>query len=219
MSQSGFKHGKKPLTSADVYSATKHVLDLDRIYTYEIDTGDRIIRAKDVTISTDGRTLTFDSSMLADSGTYSSAWVDEFSDYIEESKIERHSVKYNNEKDLCIERVLETLSIAKTMLIKECRTDHVKKVECKMTPAVRHNLESAYRKLMMFGKQMPYVPCYNNDFEELPHELKVENQLGVKITVVNPEEYGEYYFELIGAIRKSDFDYVDNNYSRDTFTY
>lgn len=219
MSQPGFKLGKKPLTAADVYSTTKHTLDLDRTYVYGIDTGDKIVRAKDVTISADGHTLTLDASMFADSGTYSSTWVSELSDYMEERKIERHSVKYNNKKDLCIEHVLETFSIAKTMLIKECNTDRVKKVECKMTPAVRHNLESAYRKLMMFGKQMPYVPCYNNDFEELPHELKVENQLGVKITIVNPEEYGEYYFELIGAIRKFDFDYVGNNYIQDTFTY
>lgn len=174
---------------------------------------------KDVTISLDGRTLILDSSVLADSGTYASTWASELSNYKRESKIERHSVKYDDEKDLCIERVLETFSIAKTMLIKECNTDRVKKVECKMTPVVRHNLESAYRKLMMFGKQMPYVPCYNSDFEELPHELKVKNQSGVKITIVNPEEHGEYYFELIGVLKKSDFNYVGNNYSQDTFTY
>lgn len=149
------------------------------------------------------RPMSIDPSTLDSVEECPSAWFSDCIDYSEFRGTSKRRVHYTDEEDLSVKNILDTYSIAKTMLIQTCETNQMLRVECRMTPAVRNNLKTAYKKLIMFGKDMPYVPCYDKFLEELPHEIDVERKSGVKIKMLDPNEYGEYYFELAGVIRNS----------------
>lgn len=149
------------------------------------------------------RPISIDPYMLDSEEEYPVAWFSDCIDYSEFRGTSKRRVHYTDEEDLSVRNILDTYSIAKTMLIQTCETNKMLRVECRMTPAVRNNLKTAYKKLIMFGKDMPYVPCYDKFLEELPHKIDVERKSGVKIKILDPNEYGEYYFELTGVIRNS----------------
>lgn len=118
-------------------------------------------------------------------------------------------VMCNNINDLTVDRVLKTLSIAKSKLMIECTPIHVKKIECSMTPLVRKNIISASKKLKMYGKKIPIVARFDEYGNKLPDEIEIDGiNNGIILNFVDSNEYGEFYLELKGIMSpKSSYDF------------
>ena len=109
-----------------------------------------------------------------------------------------HIVACSNEGDLTPDRVLKTLSAVKGRLMMDLAPVQVKSIECIMTPTVRQNIVTASRKLKMYGKPRPIIASFDEFGKRLPDEIEIGNTSGITLKIVDPKDYGEYYFELKG---------------------
>lgn len=123
---------------------------------------------------------------------------------VEENRIDmtdnyRYAVACHNHSDLSPERILKSLSIMKSKLMMECMPIRVEKIECKMSPMVKKNIISAYRKVSMYGKKTPFVACFDDYGRRLPDEIQIDTIRGMDLKIVDPKIYGENYlvFETI----------------------
>lgn len=82
--------------------------------------------------------------------------------------------------------------------------DHI---ECTMTKTTKQNIITNYRKLSMFGKKTPFIPHFDEFFNELPTTLEVYG--GMKVKLVDDEEFGEYYLELKAILSDDISRFVD----------
>ena len=107
-----------------------------------------------------------------------------------------HIVICEDKDDLSTEKILKTLSAAKGKLMIDVAPIHIKKVICYMTPMVRRNVVTASKRLKMYGKKMPIIARFDEYGNRLPDEIEINGSSGMTLIIVNPEDYGELYFEL-----------------------
>lgn len=129
-------------------------------------------------------------------------------------KIETHvagerAVVCDDWKDLTVEHILTTLSVVKGRLMMELLPKRVKKLECSITPAVKQNIITASKKLKMYGKEMPIIPHFDEWGTRLPDEIKIGDHSGITLKIVNPEDFGEFYYELRATVFPADESYYD----------
>ena len=130
-------------------------------------------------------------------------------------KIETHvagerAVVCDDWKDLTVERILTTLSVVKGRLMLELSPKRVKKLECSITPAVKQNIITASKRLKMYGKEMPIIPHFDEWGTRLPDEIKIGDHSGITLKIVNPEDFGEFYYELRATVFPADEHYYDS---------
>jgi hypothetical protein len=97
---------------------------------------------------------------------------------------------------LSVERVLTTLSAVKGRLMFEIAPIHIKEIQCKMTPMVKKHIIDASKKLKMYGKKIPIIPSFDEYGNRLPDEIEIGDSRGITVQIVDPESYGNVYFEL-----------------------
>ena len=122
---------------------------------------------------------------------------------------DERAVVCNDPKDLSVEHVLTTLSVAKGRLMMELLPNRVKKLECSVTPTVKQNIITAGKKLRMYGKEIPIIPHFDEWGNRLPDEIKIGDHSGITLKIVNPEDFGEFYYELRATINPDEGSYYD----------
>ena len=130
-----------------------------------------------------------------------------------------HIIACSNADDLSTDRILKTLSAVKGRLMLDVAPVHIHTIECIMTPAVRKNIVTASKRLKMFGKKRPIIARFDEYGNRLPDEIEIGDTNGITLKIVDPSDYGEYYFELKGTefpqteykIRM-DSDYVEDEF-------
>lgn len=125
--------------------------------------------------------------------------------YVEDER----AVVCDEPKDLSIEHVLTTLSVVKGRLMMEVLPNHVKKLECSITPAVKQNIITASKKLKMYGKEMPIIPHFDEWGTRLPDEISIGDHSGITLKIVDPEDFGKFYYELKATVSPIDYSYFD----------
>ena len=119
---------------------------------------------------------------------------------------DRCRVVCDNEQDLTQDNILKNLSVVKSRLFLESAPSRLFKIECKMTPAVKQNIIMAYRKTNMYGKDIPFIPCFDEYGRRLDDRVNLDTLQGMTVNIVDPEEYGELYLEFNG-IMENTFDF------------
>lgn len=110
--------------------------------------------------------------------------------------------------DLSVERILITLSAVKGKLMLDTAPIHIiKEIQCKMTPMVKKHIIEASKKLKMYGKKSPIIPSFDEYGNRLPDQIEIGDNKGITVKIVEPEEYGDAYFEL-KAIEFPSIDYM-----------
>ena len=109
---------------------------------------------------------------------------------------QEHIVLCKDLLDLSVERVLTTLSAVKGRLMYEIAPIHIKEIQCKMTPLVKTHIITASKKLRMYGKTSPIIPSFDEYGNRLPDQIEIGDSQGITVQIVDPEKYGEVYFEL-----------------------
>lgn len=94
------------------------------------------------------------------------------------------------------ENILKYLPAFKGKLMLQVAPIQVKRIECDMTPAVKNNIVRAYKKLQMYGKTPPIIPRFDEYGNRLSDKINIDAIEGTEIHIIDPEEYGEYYFSL-----------------------
>lgn len=122
----------------------------------------------------------------------------------------KYAVACSDEHDLSQERILKSISMMKGKLMMQCSPVHVHRIECRMTPAVKNNIITAYRKLAMYGKKTPFVARFDEYGRRLPDEIKIDTLQGMNIKIVDPLDYGHCYLAFEGIIPDS-FAVTDEN--------
>lgn len=117
---------------------------------------------------------------------------------IQSSRKEDNIIVCQNKEDLSVDKVLKTLSAVKGRLMIEIAPVHIKKIECRMSPAVRDNIIKASKKLKMYGKNRPIIVCYDEWGNRLPDTINLDSMNGIDLFIVDPKEYNEYYLEMNG---------------------
>jgi hypothetical protein len=85
----------------------------------------------------------------------------------------------------------------------------VKSLECSITPAVKSNIIAAGKKLKMYGKQIPLVVHFDAWGNVLSNEIIIGDSSGINLKIVDPEEVGEFYFELRAKVSKDNPSFYD----------
>lgn len=122
-----------------------------------------------------------------------------------------YTVACSYEPDLAQDRILKSLSMMKGKLMMQCAPVHLKNIECKMTPAVKHNIITAYKRLERYGKKTPFVARFDEYGRRLPDEIKIETMQGMEIKIVDPLEYGTHFLEFKGVVH----DLFKTDYTKD----
>ena len=118
----------------------------------------------------------------------------------ESSYSRKYMVSCDDAIDLSKENILNTVSIMKSKLMMLCAPVKVKNINCKMTLETKNNLIKAYRKIEMYGKELPIIPAYDKYFRRLPDVINIDPMKGMTLNIVDPKEYGELYLEFEGVI-------------------
>jgi hypothetical protein len=134
------------------------------------------------------------------------------SDPIRNREIKR--VKCDDEQELSIDRILKTISAVKGQLTAciysstEHPHPHIASITCNMTPEVKQHIITASKKLKLYGKNIPIMPCFDKWGYQLPDKLQIDGDNGITITLVDPEKCGKiYFFELIAEVFYYNYDY------------
>ena len=113
----------------------------------------------------------------------------------------KYAVACSHPLDLEQDRILKSISAMKGKLMMQCAPVKLVNVECRMTPAVKHNIIMAYKKLEMYGKKTPFVARFDEFGRRLSDEVKLDTMKGMTIKIVDPVEYGTHYLEFQGVVR------------------
>lgn len=127
-------------------------------------------------------------------------------DKIVSSHEEEHIMACQNKDDLIPENILVTMSAVKGKLMFEIAPIHIKEIICCMTPQVKTNLITAGKRLRMYGKKAPIIPSFDEYGNRLPDQIEIGNSNGIIVNIVDPKDYGEWYFEL-KAVELPNVDY------------
>jgi hypothetical protein len=112
-------------------------------------------------------------------------------------------------EDLSVTHILHTLSALKGKLMMAVAPYRVKSLECSITPAVKSNIIAAGKKLKMYGKQIPLVVHFDAWGNVLSNEIIIGDSSGINLKIVDPEEVGEFYFELRAKVSKDSPSFYD----------
>ena len=107
-----------------------------------------------------------------------------------------HMIVCKDKDNLSEKNILKNLSAIKGKLMLDVAPIRVKYIECYMTPIVKHNIIMASKKLRMYGKKLPIIPRFDDYGRKLPDEITIDTAEGMVLHIVNPEDFGEYYFAL-----------------------
>ena len=107
-----------------------------------------------------------------------------------------HMIVCKDEDNLSEENILKNLSSIKGKLMIDVAPIHVKCIECYMTPLVKSNIIKASKRLQMYGKKRPFIARFDEYGRRLPDEISIDTIEGMKLHILDPEEYGKYYFAL-----------------------
>ncbi|MBR2493881.1 MAG: hypothetical protein IKB64_10570 [Paludibacteraceae bacterium] len=110
-------------------------------------------------------------------------------------------VQCTNPPDLDEHRILKSISIMKSEMQMKCVPVKIDRFECKMTPIVRRNIVSAYRRLERYGKKIPFVARFDEYGRRLEDEVRIDTLRGMIIKIVDPVEYGTHYIQFEGIVR------------------
>lgn len=113
----------------------------------------------------------------------------------------RYVVACSHPSDLTPEHILKSISAMKGKLMLQCAPVKVDNIVCKMTPAVKHNIIMAYKRLEMYGKKIPFVARFDDYGRRLPDEVNIETMRGMTIKIVDPTDYGTYHIEFEGMVQ------------------
>lgn len=125
-------------------------------------------------------------------------------DYAGQYKDEYLTVSCDNEKDLAQDRILKTISIMKSNMMMKCLPYKIDRIECRMTPLIRHNIMQACRRLERYGKKIPFVACYDEYGRRIDDTVTLDTLRGVLIKIVEPNKHGELFLEFEGVLRDVD---------------
>ena len=118
---------------------------------------------------------------------------------------DRHvKVVCKNIADLEQDRILKSLSILKTELMLKCAPIKLDRIDCKMTPTVKHNIVTACKRLTRYGKSTPFVACFDEYGRRIDDNVKLDTLHGMTIKLVDPVQYGSHYIEFEGVVRDID---------------
>lgn len=111
-----------------------------------------------------------------------------------------YTITCSDKKDLSQENILKNLSTIKARLMMAFAQACVpiERIECKMTPAIKHNIITAYKRLEMYGKKRPFVACFDEYGRRLPDDTRIDTLKGMTIKIVDPMDYGDNYLEFKG---------------------
>lgn len=113
----------------------------------------------------------------------------------------RYAVNCKNPEDFTVDRILKNISVMKSKLMLSGVPVQIQNIECKMTPKVKENLITAWRKVNMFGKKVPIVARFDEYGNRLEDKIRIETLEGMRIEIVDPKHYGEYYLSFEGIAR------------------
>lgn len=113
---------------------------------------------------------------------------------------QRYAVACSHEPDLSQDKILKCISIMKSKLMMQCAPRKVADIECKMTPVIKHNIISAWKRLDRYGKKPPFVARFDEYGRRLPDEIKIDTMKGMTIKIVDPTEYGSHYISFEGVV-------------------
>lgn len=113
---------------------------------------------------------------------------------------QRYAVACSHEPDLSQDKILKCISIMKSKLMMQCAPRKVADIECKMTPVIKHNIVSAWKRLDRYGKKPPFVPRFDEYGRRLPDEIKIDTMKGMTIKIVDPTDYGSHYLSFEGVV-------------------
>ena len=126
---------------------------------------------------------------------------EEYTD-VDKNYSDRHlKVVCKNIPDLEQDRILKSLSIMKAELMMKCAPVKLDKIECKMTPVVKHNIVTAWKRLSRYGKSTPFVACFDEYGRRIHDDVRLNTLHGMTIKLVDPMEYGSHYIDFEGIIR------------------
>ena len=128
----------------------------------------------------------------------------------------RHAVACSYEPDLSQDKILKCISMMKGKLMMQCAPVKVDNIECRMTPAVKHNIIMAYKRLERYGKKLPFVARFDEYGRRLPDEIKIDTMYGMTIKIVDPVDYGPYYLSFEGIVRNDTVYKPSFDFSYDT---
>lgn len=103
--------------------------------------------------------------------------------------------------DLDEHRILKSIAIMKSEMQMKCVPVKIDRFECRMTPAVKHNIISACRRLERYGKKTPFIARFDEYGRRLDDEVKIDTLRGMIIKIVDPIEYGTHYIQFEGIVR------------------
>lgn len=110
-----------------------------------------------------------------------------------------HIMVCYDEKDLSVENILKTLSAIKGRLMVDIVRARIAKIECSMTPLIKHTIIDASKRLKRYGKKRPIIACFDEYGNRLFDEIYIGTDRGITLKIVDPEKYGKHYLELKGT--------------------
>lgn len=130
-------------------------------------------------------------------------------------KLETHipgerAVVCKDYEDLSTEHILTTLSVIKGKLMLDLMPYRIKKMECSITPEVKKNIINASKRLKMYGKDRPLVVHFDEWGNKLPDEITIGSHSGITLKIVNPDDVGDFYFELRATVLPETDSYCDS---------
>lgn len=168
----------------DSWSFGASAIDLGRSYIYDADTN----------------TFTFDAPFYSPEIRKEDVPEMKLEEYRDDKSLNRrYAVACHNYSDLSQERILKSISVMKSKLMMQCAPYRVEHIECRMSPSVKTNMISAYRKVNMYGKKTPFVACFDEYGRRLSDKIEIDTIRGMDIKIVDPKEYGNNYlvFEAV----------------------
>lgn len=139
-------------------------------------------------------------------GTYPEDLIDKINPEIKKANVEcsvestpeglSHMLVCCDKIDLSPEYILKNLSIFKGKLMLDIAPIDVYKFECYITPVVKDNLIRASKRLEMYGKKRPYIARFDDYGRRLPDEITIDSSKGITLHIIDPADYGEFYFAL-----------------------
>lgn len=89
-------------------------------------------------------------------------------------------------------------------LAESCKDSFIHHIEWKMTPAVKYNLQQAFRRLASYGKPMPMATRFDEYGRIISDIRHIVPKTKATVVIVDPDVYGRFYMSLEG--KKTFFD-------------
>lgn len=105
-------------------------------------------------------------------------------------------------------QILRCISVMKSELMFKCVPFHVQTIICQMTPTVKDQLISAYRRTEMYGKKLPIIARFDDYGNRLSDEIRIDTLQGMTVQIIDSNTCNTNYYLSFEAImpkyKKSD---------------